>query len=269
MWVGWDYLTGRKPSLIGGVNGMITGLVAITPAAGYVNGWGAIALGIIAATIVYFALNYLSRLRPFRNVDDTLGVVYTHGFAGLAGGLLVGIFADPQMAITYTRQGRQLIANGMAGVLHGNWTLLKWQFFAALFVIVFSAVGTFILLKLVGLFVPLRMSEENMEIGDTAEHGHEVYPSDVPSLGFPNGIPGLAPGARERAGADHGVRSKPAYVDQTASVGRRLEVVGRERPGRVSCPGRFCVAVGPAGPRPGAPSSEWRPSRRGFHWRSG
>ena len=194
VWIGWDYLTGRKPSLIGGVNGMITGLVAITPAAGYVNGWGAIALGVIAATIVYFALNYLSRLRPFRNVDDTLGVVYTHGFAGLAGGLLVGIFADPQMAITYTRQGRHLVANGMAGVLHGNWTLLKWQFFAALFVIVFSAVGTFILLKLVGLFVPLRMSEENMEIGDTAEHGHEVYPSDVPSLGFPNGIPGLAPG---------------------------------------------------------------------------
>ena len=67
---------------------MITGLVAITPAAGYVNGWGAIAIGVIASTIVYFALNYLSRLRPFRNVDDTLGVVYTHGFAGLAGGLL-------------------------------------------------------------------------------------------------------------------------------------------------------------------------------------
>jgi hypothetical protein len=44
----------------------------------------------------------------------------------------------------------------------------------------------------VGLFVPLRMSEENMEIGDTAEHGHEVYPSDVPSLGYPHGIPGLA-----------------------------------------------------------------------------
>ena len=78
---------------------MIVGLVAITPAAGYVNGWGAIAIGVIASTIVYFALNYLSRLRPFRNVDDTLGVVYTHGFAGLAGGLLVGVFADPQMIV--------------------------------------------------------------------------------------------------------------------------------------------------------------------------
>ena len=192
VWVGWDYLTGRKPSLIGGVNGMITGLVAITPAAGYVNGWGAIALGVIASTIVYFALNYLSRLRPFRNVDDTLGVVYTHGFAGLAGGLLVGHLRRPEHggrlhAPASTAPDR---AAASAGVLHGNWTLLKWQFFAALFVIVFSAVGTFILLKLVGLFIPLRMSEENMEIGDTAEHGHEVYPSDVPSLGYPRWHPG-------------------------------------------------------------------------------
>jgi ammonium transporter, Amt family len=192
IWVGWDYITGRKPSLIGGVNGMITGLVAITPAAGYVNGWGAIALGVIASTIVYFALNYLSRLRPFRNVDDTLGVVYTHGFAGLAGGLLTGIFADPQMAIYYTKTGHTYTAVSAKGVLHGNWTLLKWQFFAALFVIGWSAFATFVLLKLVGLFIPLRMSEANMEIGDTAEHGHEVYPSDVPSLGYPSGIPGLA-----------------------------------------------------------------------------
>ncbi len=73
VWVGWDYATGRKPSLIGSVNGMITGLVAITPGAGFVNGWGAIAIGVIAASIVYLALNYLSRMSPFRNVDDTLG----------------------------------------------------------------------------------------------------------------------------------------------------------------------------------------------------
>ncbi len=102
VWVGWDYLTGRKPSMIGGVNGIIVGLVAITPAAGYVNGWGAIAIGVIACTVVYFAMNYLSRMRPFRNVDDTLGVVYTHGFAGLLGGLLTGVFADPNMAVFYT-----------------------------------------------------------------------------------------------------------------------------------------------------------------------
>jgi Amt family ammonium transporter len=199
VWVAWDYMTGRKPGLISGVNGMIVGLVAITPAAGYVNGWGAIAIGIIASTLVYFALNYLSRVRPFRNVDDTLGVVYTHGFAGLAGGLLVGIFADPNMTVYQGVGKTPSIAAG--GAIHGNWTLLKWQFLTALFVVCWSATATFLLLKFVGIFIPLRMSEENMEIGDTAEHGHEVYPSDIPSLGYPNGVPGLAGGSGQTSSA--------------------------------------------------------------------
>ena len=177
VWVALDYLTGRKPSLIGSVNGMIVGLVAITPGAGFVNGWGAIIIGVIAATIVYLALNYLSRVRPFRNVDDTLGVVYTHGFAGVVGGLLVGIFAN------------NLMAGEHEGLISGGGLHLLWvQTYTAAWVIAFSAIGTFILLKLVGLFVPLRMSEEEMEVGDIAVHGHEVYPSDVPSLGYPDGV---------------------------------------------------------------------------------
>jgi Amt family ammonium transporter len=183
VWVAWDYATGRKPSLIGSVNGMITGLVAITPAAGFVNGWGAIAIGVIASSIVYLALNYLSRMRPFRNVDDTLGVVYTHGFAGLSGGLLTGVFANSAMATAFGVSASGLVSGG-------GFTLLKWQALTALWVIVFCAIGTFILLKLVALFVPLRMSEEDMEEGDLAVHGHEVYPSDVPSLGFPAGYTG-------------------------------------------------------------------------------
>jgi ammonium transporter, Amt family len=178
VWVALDYATGRKPSLIGSVNGMIVGLVAITPGAGFVNGWGAIAIGVIASALVYLALNYLSRTAPFRNVDDTLGVVYTHGFAGVAGGLLVGIFANKLMA----GEHEGLISGGG---LH----LLGVQAYTALWVIVFSAIGTFILLKLVGLFVPLRMTDEEMEVGDIAVHGHEVYPSDVPSLGYPDGVP--------------------------------------------------------------------------------
>jgi Amt family ammonium transporter len=183
VWVAFDYLTGRKPSLIGSVNGMIVGLVAITPGAGFVNGWGAIIIGVTASTLVYFALNYLSRVRPFRNVDDTLGVVYTHGFAGVAGGLLVGIFANSSMAET-------VLAGTISG---GGLNLLKWQALTALWVIVFSAVMTFVLLKIVSIFVPLRMTEEDMETGDVAVHGHEVYPSDVPSLGYPDGVPAAAP----------------------------------------------------------------------------
>ena len=95
VWIAWDYIFRDKPSLIGSVNGMITGLVAITPAAGFVNGWGAIAIGVIASTIVWMAIRFLSRAPVFRNVDDTLGVIYTHGIAGLTGGLLVGRLRRP------------------------------------------------------------------------------------------------------------------------------------------------------------------------------
>jgi Amt family ammonium transporter len=183
VWVGWDYATGRKPSLLGSVNGMIVGLVAITPAAGFVTGWGAMALGAIASSVVYVAYNYLSLLRPFRNVDDTLGVVYTHAFAGLVGGLLVGVLASSGMHV--------VPGFSVTGSAHQ----LKWQAFAALWVIVFCSVGTFVLLKLVGLFVPLRMTDEEMEMGDLAVHGHEVYPSDIPSLGYPSGLPQAPPAA--------------------------------------------------------------------------
>jgi ammonium transporter, Amt family len=194
VWVLWDYMTGRKPSLIGSVNGMIVGLVAITPAAGFVNGYGAMAIGAIAASVVYLAYNYLSRVRPFRSVDDTLGVIYTHGFAGLLGGLLVGVFADSNM-IVYLGLG-----NTPSFSAEGSLHLLKVQFYAGAWVIVFSAIGTFILLKLIGLVIPLRMSDADMEIGDLAVHGHEVYPSDVPSLGYAGASAALIPPAPEPAG---------------------------------------------------------------------
>ncbi len=186
-WLGCDYATKRKPSLLGSVNGMIVGLVAITPAAGYVNGWGAMAIGFVAAVLVYVAYNYLALLRPFRSVDDTLGVVYTHGFAGLIGGLLTGVLADSAMQITP--------GVSVTGGLH----LLKWQALTAMWVIGFSAVGTFVILKAVSLVVPMRMSEADMEAGDLAVHGHEVYPSDIPSLAFPHGIPPGATGSSEPA----------------------------------------------------------------------
>ena len=74
----------------------------------------------IAGSIVYFALNYLSRMRPFRNVDDTLGVVYTHGFAGLSGGLLVGIFANSAMATAFGVSASGLISGDGGHLLNGS-----------------------------------------------------------------------------------------------------------------------------------------------------
>jgi Amt family ammonium transporter len=181
-WVAWDMIYRDKPGIIGTVNGMITGLVAITPAAGYVNGYGAICLGVIATTIVWMSIRYLSRIPPFSKVDDTLGVIYTHGIAGLAGGLLVGMFASADMVVYFTNQ--KGAGSGVGGVLSsGNWTLLKWQALAGLTIIVWDGVWTWIILRLIGLFLPLREPDDVLEAGDTALHGHEVYPADVATLG--------------------------------------------------------------------------------------
>jgi Amt family ammonium transporter len=192
VWIAWDYIFRDKPSLIGSVNGMITGLVAITPGAGFVNGYGAIVIGVVASTIVWMAIRFLSRAPIFRKVDDTLGVVYTHGVAGLTGGLLVGVLADSKI-VEYIGIGGASNIPGVNGVVHGSWTLLRWQAETAGWVIIFSGVVTFVLLKLVGIFLPLRLSDEELEIGDHAIHGNEVYPSDVPTLGGPHPPPAWQP----------------------------------------------------------------------------
>jgi Amt family ammonium transporter len=188
VWIAWDYIFRDKPSLIGSVNGMITGLVGITPAAGFVNGYGAIVIGVVASTIVWMAIRFLSRAPMFRSVDDTLGVIYTHGIAGLIGGLMVGVVADPNM-VEYPGVGSTSSLPGLSSVVHGHWTLLRWQAEAAGWVIAYTAIMTFIILKLIGIFMPLRLTDEELEIGDHAIHGNEVYPSDVPTLGGPHAPP--------------------------------------------------------------------------------
>jgi ammonium transporter, Amt family len=192
VWIAWDYIFRDKPSMIGSVNGMITGLVAITPAAGFVNGYGAIIIGVVASSIVWMAIRFLSRAPMFRSVDDTLGVIYTHGVAGLCGGLLVGFLADPNIVEYIGVKGTPNLP-GLTSVVHGHWTLLRWQAEAAGWVIAYTAIATFIILKVIGIFLPLRLSDEELEIGDHAIHGNEVYPSDVPTLGGPHAPPGWQP----------------------------------------------------------------------------
>jgi Amt family ammonium transporter len=184
IWVFWDMVYKEKPGIIGTVNGMITGLVAITPAAGYVNGYGAIAMGVAASTIVWMAIRYLSRIPPFSKVDDTLGVVYTHGIAGFSGGLLVAFFADPTIIQGYVAGTNKAGLGTEAGLVYGgSGHLLLYQFLAALTIIVWDGLVTFVLLKLIGLFLPLREPDDVLEAGDSALHGHEVYPADVATLG--------------------------------------------------------------------------------------
>ncbi len=194
-WLTIDMLAVGKPSLVGAVNGMITGLVAITPAAGFVNGTGAIAIGVVASAIPWFTMN---RVTIFRRVDDALGVIHTHGIAGLIGGLMVGLVADPQM-IEYLPNGKTA-GFSVGGLFNGAGAhQLQVQAQAALFVIVFSAVGTFAVLRLVALVVPLRMPDAMLETGDFVIHGEEVgvlIPTlqPEPDLGSPLPIPSAVAG---------------------------------------------------------------------------
>jgi ammonium transporter, Amt family len=164
----------RKPTFLGAVNGMIVGLVAITPAAGYVNGNGAFAIGAIASVIVWVAWNYLSKVWIFKKVDDAMGVVYTHGIAGLCGGLLVGVFADPKMII-YLGIGKTANST-VAGAAYGNPGLVWTQLLTALTIIAWDALVTFVLLRIIKLFIPLRYDDEILELGDLAIHDEQVEP---------------------------------------------------------------------------------------------
>ena len=184
-WIIMDMLWSpeKKPTFLGGVNGMICGLVGITPAAGYVNGLGAIVIGLVCPAIVWVAWYYLPKyVWPFKKVDDALGVVYTHGIAGLFGGLLVGLLADPKM-IEYIGLGKNASISG-AGLFYGHPKQLAIQAGAALTIIVWDSFVTFVLLRGIGLFMKLRLPDEQLEIGDVAVHGEEAYPSeDLVSVG--------------------------------------------------------------------------------------
>ena len=120
------------------------------------NGVGAIVIGLTCSAIVWFAWNYLSKLPPFNKVDDALGVVYTHGIAGLFGGLLVGFLADPNMII-YLGLGKSANIVPAAALLYGgSGRCLLLQAGAALTIIVWDGLVTFLLLRGIGLFVELQ-----------------------------------------------------------------------------------------------------------------
>jgi Amt family ammonium transporter len=179
-WVLWDLFASkaRKPTFLGGVNGMITGLVAITPAAGFVNSFGAMIIGVVASSLVWMSWNWLGTTRLFKKVDDALGVFHTHGVAGLAGGLLVGVLADPHV-VEYLggSTGSDVTASGWLWGHHPKQILI--QAGAAGTVIVWDALVTFVILRVLGIFMKLRLPDEVLETGDVGVHDEEAYPDET------------------------------------------------------------------------------------------
>jgi Amt family ammonium transporter len=159
-WTLLDAARTGKPTAVGAATAIVVGLVAITPAAGYVGPMGAIALGIIAAFPSYFGLIW----RAKTSLDDSLDVVAAHGLGGTVGALLTGVFATKAL-------------NGTAdGLLFGNPRQLGIQAVAVVAAMVYSAIGTFVLLKLVSLVFRLRAGAEDESMGlDMCLHGEEAY----------------------------------------------------------------------------------------------
>jgi len=171
-WTAMDIFFFGKPSLIGSINGMITGLVCITPAAGVVAGWGAIIMGICSGTVPWVSMNVAGkRMALFRiYVDDTLGITHTHLVTGALGGFLTGIFATSEgcAAFGITNPGGAIDRNGRQVWL---------QIVGALFVIGWNLVWTSLIMLFIKYVcrINLRMSEEDMVIGDDAVHGEAGY----------------------------------------------------------------------------------------------
>jgi Amt family ammonium transporter len=148
-------------------------------------------------------------------VDDALGVIYTHGIAGFFGGLLLGVFGDPGMIeypcgpahvpLTYASQSAACAPFSVSGLVYTGSAHQLWeQFRAAIWVILWSAVITFILMKLIGLVLRgARYSDEILEVGDLAIHGEEAFPTET--LGERVGafaMAGEASEAKRREAAD-------------------------------------------------------------------
>jgi ammonium transporter, Amt family len=173
-WMFLDVFAGGGKATVGGmINGMIAGLVAITPAAGYVDGFGALAIGVAAGVLPWLTMNKLAGVGFLRKIDDTLGVMHTHLVAGIVGGLMTGLLASPNM-IVYTSTGKdQPVA--VTGLFYGNPKQFFVQLLAVAVIIVYDAIATFVVIKIVGAIVPLRLPEAELEVGDEAVHGDVAF----------------------------------------------------------------------------------------------
>ncbi|KAJ7950019.1 Ammonium transporter [Quillaja saponaria] len=172
VWTSLDVIFFGKPSVIGAVQGMMTGLVCITPGAGLVQSWAAIVMGILSGSIPWVSMMVIHKKSSLlQKVDDTLGVFHTHAVAGLLGGLLTGLLAEPALCrlLLPVTNSRGAFYGGAGGV-----QFLK-QLVAAAFVIGWNLVSTTLILLFIRLFIPLRMSDEQLMIGDDAVHGEEAY----------------------------------------------------------------------------------------------
>ena len=161
--VGWlivEWLRDGKPSVLGGITGAVAGLVAVTPASGFVNAMDSILIGLVAGIVCYFAVAVVKAKFKY---DDSLDAFGVHGVGGTVGALLTGLFA------------REAIG-GATGLLEGNTGQFVNNALGSALTWVFSAVATFVILKIVDALVGVRVTAGDESIGlDISQHGEEAY----------------------------------------------------------------------------------------------
>ncbi|HXO86350.1 MAG TPA: ammonium transporter, partial [Gemmatimonadales bacterium] len=158
-WAALEWSTRRKPSVLGMISGAVAGLGTITPASGFVAPWAGILIGVAAGLICFWACTWLKQRL---NYDDSLDVFGVHGFGGMTGTLLCGVFAAKAIGDT-------------AGLIEGNPQQVLIQLAGVAITLVWTAFATFVLLKLVGAFAPLRVSlQQELEGLDISQHGEAL-----------------------------------------------------------------------------------------------
>ena len=161
-WIVIDWFVTRKPTVLGAATGAVAGLVAITPASGFVTPMGAIAIGIVVALVCYTSVAVIKGRLGY---DDSLDAFGVHGVGGTVGALLTGVFAS-----------RLINSGGADGGIYGNWKQLGIQAIGVVAVIAYAAIVTLILTKVLDLIMGLRVKDEEEAIGlDITQHKESAY----------------------------------------------------------------------------------------------
>ncbi len=165
-WMLVEKIMHGKPTVLGASTGAVVGLVAITPAAGYVPIWASFIIGFVVSPLCYF---FLTKIKSKFKYDDALDAFGCHGIGGIWGGIATGLFAS-------TGVNKNIAENGL--FIDGTAGLLVKQLIAIGMTIVLAAVATFIILSVIKLIMPIRVSKAEEAQGlDITEHGEQAYPS--------------------------------------------------------------------------------------------
>jgi len=164
-WMLIDVIRQGKPTIVGAVTGAVLGLVAITPAAGFVPIWASIVIGFCVSPICYFAMSVIKKKFGY---DDALDAFGCHGIGGIWGGIATGIFAQKSIN-PYPKWN---------GLISGDYHLFVAQLISIGITIAIAVVGTFVCASIVKIFMPLRVSPDDEKTGlDISQHGENAYPS--------------------------------------------------------------------------------------------